>query len=106
VDSLELLNYRLLEARHGQEALAILEQHGDSVDLVISDVVMPVMGGIALLHAMRQRGMTVPVAMLTGHPLEDELEDMRAHGIVDWLPKPVSLEQLAEIVAKTLGECE
>jgi CheY-like chemotaxis protein len=55
---------------------------------------------------MRQRGMMVPVAMLTGHPLEDELEGLRAHGMVDWLPKPVSLEQLAEMVAKTLGECE
>jgi signal transduction histidine kinase/GAF domain-containing protein len=106
MDSLELLNYRLLEARHGQEALAILEQHGDGVDLVISDVVMPVMGGIALLHAIRQRGMTVPVVMLTGHPLEDELEGLRAHGLVDWLPKPVSLEQLAEIVAKTIRKCE
>jgi two-component system capsular synthesis sensor histidine kinase RcsC len=65
------MNYWLLEARHGQEALAILEQHGDGVDLVISDVVMPMMGGIALLHAMRQRSMTVPVAMLIGHPLEE-----------------------------------
>jgi len=64
------------------------------------------MGGTALLHAIRQRGLVVSVVMLTGHPLEDELEGLRAHGMVDWLPKPVSLEQLAETVAKTLGECE
>jgi CheY-like chemotaxis protein len=104
VDSTKLLNYRVLEATNGQEALAILEQHGNQVALAASNVVMPVMGGIALLHALRQRGLTVPAVMLTGHPLEDELEVLRDYGLTDWLPKPVSLEQLAEVVARALSK--
>jgi PAS domain S-box-containing protein len=103
VDSLELLNHRVLEAANGQEALAVLEQHGDEIALVLSDVVMPGMGGIALLHELRQRGLKVGVVLLTGHPLQDEMESLRAQGMTDWLPKPPSLEQLAEVVARALA---
>jgi len=115
VESLELLNYRVLEAANGREALAVLEQFpsqsprmrgggGGEIALVLSDVVMPGMGGIALLHTLRKQGLTVDVVMLTGHLLEDELEDLRAQGMTDWLLKPLSLEQLAEVVARALRQ--
>jgi len=104
VDSLVLLNYRTLEAAEGREALAILEEYGDEIALVLSDVVMPGMGGIALLHTLRERGLMAGVVMLTGHPLEKELENLRAQEMIDWLLKPPSLEQLAEVVARALKE--
>ncbi len=114
VESLELLNYRALEAADGRGALAILERHdddpstgsGQGVVLVLSDVVMPGMGGVALLHALRQMGLAVPVVMLTGHSLERELEELRSQGMSDWLPKPPSLEQLAQVVARALGKTD
>jgi two-component system cell cycle sensor histidine kinase/response regulator CckA len=102
-DSLELLNYQVRKASNGQEALAVLEQRKGEIALVLSDVVMPRMSGIALLHAMRERGLVVRVVMLTGHPLKKEMERLRAHGMTDWLPKPPQLEQLAEVVARALG---
>ena len=80
----------------------MLEQRGDEIALVLSDMVMPGMGGVALLHALRERGLKVGMVMLTGHFLEKELEKLRAHGMIDWLPKPPSLEQLAEVVARAL----
>jgi len=113
VDSLELLNYRVLAAANGREALAILERQTSEVSedfrslgvaLVLSDVVMPGMGGIELLQALKERGLAVRVVMLTGHPLEEELESLRAQGMSDWLFKPPSLEQLAEVVAQALDE--
>lgn len=103
VGSLELLNYEVLEAANGQEALKMLERHSEKITLILSDVVMPELGGIALLRALRERGLSIPVVMLTGHPLEREMEDLRAQGMIDWLPKPPELEQLAEVVARALG---
>jgi len=117
VDSLELLNYRVLEAANGREALAIFEQQTSEVSedfrslekgriaLVLSDVVMPEMGGQALFHALRQRDPTVKVVLLTGHPLEKELENLQAQGLSGWLLKPPSLEQLAQMVARALNFC-
>jgi two-component system cell cycle sensor histidine kinase/response regulator CckA len=102
-DGLELLNYQVLAVSNGQEALEVLEQRKEEVALVLSDVVMPRMSGIALLHALRERGVTVRVVMLTGHPIKREMEELRAKGMADWLPKPPELEQLAEVVARTLG---
>jgi two-component system cell cycle sensor histidine kinase/response regulator CckA len=102
VESLVPLNYRALEATNGQEALARMKEPGQEIDLVLSDVVMPRMGGVALLRRIRERGWRVPVVMLTGHPLEKEMEDLRAEGLMEWLPKPPRLEELAEVIASAL----
>jgi DNA-binding NtrC family response regulator len=102
-DSLQLLNYRVLGVANGQEALEMLEQRRGEVALVLSDVVMPQMGGIALLQALKELGLTVPVVMLTGHSIERRMEELRAQGMADWLPKPPRLEQLAKVVARALG---
>ncbi len=106
VESMELLNYRVLEAADGRDALALLTRHSTEIALVLSDVVMPGMGGVALLDAMREKGIDVGVVMLTGHSLEDEMEELRAQGMIDWLPKPPSLEQLAKVTARALAESE
>jgi two-component system cell cycle sensor histidine kinase/response regulator CckA len=103
VDSLKTLNYRVMEAANGHEALAILELYGDDIALILSDVGVPGVGGVALLHALRARGLPARVVMLTSHPMKKEMESLRAQGMIDWLPKPPSLEQLAEVVAQALG---
>jgi len=68
----------------------------------LSDVVMPGMGGMALFHALRERGWQMPVILLTGHPMGKELEELRAQGLSAWLTKPLSIERLAQAVADAL----
>ena len=102
VDSLEMLNYRVLAATNGREALEVFEQDQDQIELVVSDAVMPEMGGRALLHALRQRNSGIKMVMLTGHPLGRKLDDLRALGMSAWLPKPLNLDQLAQAVAQAL----
>ena len=101
-DGLEMLNYQSLEAENGREALATFERHGDEIALVLSDLVMPEMGGIMLFHALRQRNPAVRVVILTGYPLAEEDGELRAQGIADWIQKPVDLEQLAEVMDRVL----
>jgi CheY-like chemotaxis protein len=103
-DILELLNYQVLEAANGHEALDILERHAKEVALVLSDLVMPGMGGPALFHALRQRGLTLPVVMLSGHPMEDELENLQSQGLAGWMLKPPNVEQLSQLLARALEE--
>jgi CheY-like chemotaxis protein len=84
--------------------MEVFEQHAGAIDLVLSDVVMPEMGGKALLHALQEREPAVRLVLLTGHPLDErELEDLRALGLRSWILKPLSLEQLARIVAEALS---
>ena len=101
---LETLSYRVLEAGDGVEALALLEQRLDEIDLILSDAVMPEMGGVALVHAVRERGWRAPVIILSGHPQGDELADLRDRGVVNWITKPPEMEQLARALADALRD--
>jgi two-component system cell cycle sensor histidine kinase/response regulator CckA len=110
VEGLGDLNYQAMAVANGREALAALDEMlfadgspSREIALVLSDVVMPGMGGLALLHAVRERGLDIPVLMMTGHPLERELEGLREQGVIDWLSKPVALDELAHLIAQTLG---
>ena len=104
VDGLESFNYQTLEAENGNSALAILEQRGADVALVLSDMVMPGMGGSELFQALRQQGLTVPVILLSGQPMEEVFEGLRSQGGITWLLKPTTLEQLAQAVATALSK--
>ncbi len=100
VDTLQMLNYRVLEAADGREALAVMEQQGPEIALVLSDIVMPEMSGTALFEQLSSRWPAVRLVALTGHPL-DQIRKPSA-GVISWLQKPISLEQLARVVEATL----
>ncbi|MBN1979340.1 MAG: PAS domain S-box protein [Anaerolineae bacterium] len=111
VDGLELLNYRVIEATNGREALMTFEQHAGLTDpaeqiaLVLSDMVMPEMSGQALLHALRERFPTAKAILLTGHPLDEgTFENLQSQGLRGWLLKPLSIERLSRAVAQALKE--
>ncbi len=102
VDILHTLNYRTLEAANGRAALEVLAQHANEIALVLSDLVMPEMGGQALFYTLRQRGLTLPVVILSGHPMEHELQELHAQGLAGWMLKPPDINQLARLLARAL----
>jgi CheY-like chemotaxis protein len=103
VEHLQLLNYRVLEAANGQAALAMIESQQAPIALVLSDLVMPEMGGQALFHALRQRGLEMPMLMLSGHPMQNELEKLQAQGLAGWMLKPPDMGKLSHLLAQALG---
>ena len=102
VELLTMWNYRVLEANNGRHALDILDSTPGMIALVLTDAIMPVMGGIGLLKEIRQRGLETPVILITGHPLQDELEALHRLDMTAWLTKPVNMVQLANTLALTL----
>ncbi len=102
VESLTQLNYRILEARQGKEALALYERHQKDIALVLSDWIMPEMGGRDLVQALRARGLSGRIVIVSGHPPDPQAGNLQEAGIV-WLQKPLTLERLARGVAEALG---
>ena len=102
IDSLRLMNYQVLETENGREALTILANKGNEIDLVLSDIVMPDMGGIALLHAMRQQKIALPTVLLTGHPLDREMKNLQSLGLSGLMSKPPNLVDLSHLLARIL----
>lgn len=100
-DSLEMLNYRVIETKNGKEALLAFDQKQDEIALVISDLVMPDMGGAALARKLKNL-IHVPIIILTGHPLTEDKKWLESDLGVNWLQKPIDLEVLADIVSRSI----
>jgi len=95
---LEAYNYHVLTAIDGKEALQVYAANSDQIDLVVSDIVMPVMGGIALYQTLVERWPDVRMLFVTGHPVKDkELAILRA-GDVHCLQKPFSVRSFSQVL--------
>ncbi len=94
--------YEVFEAEHGQDAIDKLRSL--TVDLVITDLNMPVMDGITLIKNVRtQPAMkSKPILMLTTEGLAEKKEQGKAAGATGWLVKPFDPEKLLQTVAKVL----
>ncbi len=99
---LEMLHYRVVTAANGRLALQLFAQQASEISLILSDLVMPEMGGEALFYALKERGMTQPMVILSGHPMENELEKLQNQGLAGWMLKPPSIERLAQLLAELL----
>ncbi|HEX2268128.1 MAG TPA: response regulator transcription factor [Pyrinomonadaceae bacterium] len=92
--NLEAEGYDVDIAGTGEEAAKLLLDRRKSYDVVVLDVMLPGMDGFELASSMRQKGVFVPILMLTarGRP-EDVLRGFEA-GADDYLPKPFDLSVL------------
>lgn len=103
VTVVEQLNYRVIGAANGREALALLADRGSEIKLILSDIVMPVLGGATLLRQLRNSGVTIPVVLMTGHPQDEDWGDLKALGATACIAKPPSVDDLARALADVLG---
>ncbi len=95
-----LQGYRILQAENGQEALRVLDHH--PVDLVLVDVMMPVMNGLELLQKIKERNPSQPVVIMTGYADKDIiLRALKAHAD-DFIHKPINLLQLKTSIVNAL----
>ena len=92
--------YSVLTASNGEDALEIL-RGGHVVDLLISDVVMPVMDGPAMVREARKSHPDVPILFMSGYA-EEQLRKSIDIEHVAFLPKPFSMQELAEAVRTVL----
>lgn len=96
-DQLRTLGAKVVEAKDGEEALARLD--GQNVDLVFTDLNMPVMNGYQLLEAARKRYPDLPIYAVSSNALPEQIAQGRAMGFTDYLSKPVTLADLARVLA-------
>jgi two-component system, cell cycle sensor histidine kinase and response regulator CckA len=102
VRMLEQEGHDVLQARHGGEALERLERSGNDVDLVLSDVVMPVMGGRELRERLAAIRPGLTVVWMSGYPQDAALAEDGARNGQLFLQKPVPGDLLMETVRRGL----
>ena len=96
--------FEVVEARHGREALARLQEGGPPIELVLTDVVMPVMGGRALGEHLTREWPDLPVVWMSGYPRDAAFADGTGAGALDhaFLQKPIAPELLVRTIAEEL----
>lgn len=102
VEALELLGYRILAAENAEEALTAFRQHAEEIALVITDLVMPGYSGLDLHKALQDRGSQVPLIVLTGYPVQAHEREALSDRKVEWLQKPIGLNDLSFQVQRML----
>jgi two-component system chemotaxis response regulator CheY len=100
--ALEADHHTVVEAPDGRQALAVAE--AQAADLVITDVNMPGMDGLALVRALRERERYrfTPILVLTTEHGDDIKQRGRAAGATGWLVKPFDPAKLIEVIGKVI----
>ncbi len=99
---LEDLGYSVLLAENGEEALSVFKENKKTIDLVILDMIMPVMNGKDCFAALQKLYPEVRVILSSGFVREEDLEDMKKNGLQGYIHKPYLSETLSQSVYSAL----
>ena len=91
--------WRVIEAEDGARALEILGQN--SIDIVFLDLLMPGMRGVDVLREIRDRGLDVPIVVLTADAQAETRAVCARLGVAAYLNKPVNQAMISGILAST-----
>jgi CheY-like chemotaxis protein len=101
-DALRRCGYRVVEASDGEEALRAAAEAAD-VRLVVTDVVMPRMGGLELARRLTEADPSIRVLFVSGYAeIDGAAVELQAHGAA-FLPKPYTIDDLSRAVRKALA---
>lgn len=94
--------YQVMLAASGAEGLRMLAEH--SIDVVVTDVGMPGMGGLEVARAVKGAAPGVPVVVVTGYAEREDITSARGREVDAVLVKPVDPDQLTACVAGLLAQ--
>lgn len=100
--TLQQAGFQVIEGSDGQDALGKVS--GKSVNLVVTDLNMPVMDGITLIKELRKIAnfKFTPILMLTTESQDSKKQEGKSAGATGWLVKPFNPDQLLQVVAKVV----
>lgn len=98
------LGYKLITATNGTDALELFRRRRNEISLIITDIVMPEMGGLELCREVKKINPHVKVIAISGYPLGEQLEELHSAGIEQFLTKPIQKQTLAVAVNRAFNK--
>ena len=99
---LELIGYRVLIARDGNEAVKTYRKYQDEINVVVLDMVMPGMGGGEAYDRLKKLDPDVKVLLSSGFSIDGEASDILDRGCNGFIQKPFTVKQLSRALEKVL----
>lgn len=100
---LKQLGYEVLLAENGQKGVEVYNLHKDLIKLVILDMIMPVMNGRECFEQIRKVNPNAKVILASGFAKEEDLHQMKQHGLCGFIHKPYSVSELSQLLQKHLS---
>ncbi|HMX27908.1 MAG TPA: PAS domain S-box protein [Blastocatellia bacterium] len=100
--ALETYGYRTLTADNGATALALFVNHKDEINLVITDLMMPIVDGVAAVRALRKMKPDICVIATSGLAASADIAELKELGVETLLEKPYNAEKLLKAVAESV----
>ncbi|MBF0573809.1 MAG: sigma-54-dependent Fis family transcriptional regulator [Desulfamplus sp.] len=97
---LELYCGQVMQASNGREALAIIDSKHPDIDIVVSDIRMPVMDGLELAENLKMRSSEIPLIFCTAYTETNYLLKAIEMGVAAFVRKPVDTDELMEAISK------
>ncbi|MBA3003806.1 MAG: sigma-54-dependent Fis family transcriptional regulator [Desulfurivibrio sp.] len=98
---LDKSGYSIRTAASGAEALTLLQHH--SFDLIISDIRMPDLTGLALLENIKQQDLSIPVVLITAYASPEDAVLAMKNGAYDYITKPFKVDDILSVIKSALG---
>jgi signal transduction histidine kinase/ActR/RegA family two-component response regulator len=103
---LEYLGYKVISATSGKQALTLIQEGGEQVDIVITDLTMPKMTGIQLAAEIRKIFTEIPVILCSGYSETVVPEEAEKAGVKKFMAKPLEMRALANAIREVINKQE
>jgi PAS domain S-box-containing protein len=100
---LATLGYKVSTAADGREGVEYYRRFGNDVDLVIIDMIMPILGGRDCFRELKAMNPGVRAILSTGFSMDGTVQEIMDEGIIGFIQKPYRLEELSNVVSKAIG---
>jgi twitching motility two-component system response regulator PilH len=102
VEYLKHKDIETIEAEDGEQALQMVET--DKPDIILLDLIMPIMDGFEVLEQLKENGNTIPVIVITAYLKGNTFQRCMELGAKGFLNKPVKMQELFNLISQVIGE--
>jgi two-component system cell cycle sensor histidine kinase/response regulator CckA len=99
---LNQLGYNTILAKNGKEAVEIFQKENANIDLIILDMIMPVMDGLTAYGHLKEINANVKILLSSGYSITDNVKEIVAKGCDEFIQKPFSLSQFSRVTRELL----
>lgn len=98
-DILEDMGYTVLLAENGSEAVELFKKHHTKIDVVVTDMAMPVMNGYDAFLKMKEIDPNCKIIISSGYTKDNNIAQLKEHGLAGFLRKPFTNDKLSQLLA-------
>jgi len=102
-EMLQVMGCKVLTAKGGKDAIKIYEKNGDTIDLVLLDMVMPDMGGSKVYDRLKEKDPGIKVLLSSGYSIDGEAMEIMERGCHGFIQKPFNISDLSQEIKKILN---